>query len=565
YRFRLTATDNAGNTSYAEVVIAVNSVYPNKEDTVLSTTTSGYHFIAIDFDQDPGYKKDTISILGGTYTYVDIKNLLGDPDKRIIIRPLGGPVTVTQPDPYGQTSIVFTNCQYVHVDGRLPDETYGFKLIGPLDSRWGQVFITGRSKCMEVNNIYGHYMSYGFQIKNDPGCDPISWNDNEAKTFVMDSFDLHHFYFDSTYYEGTYIGGTLNTSSTTYDGIGGYWAACSGDTSYHFGYRMGHIKIHDGTITNTTNDGIQVVDVRYGNVEIYNMRITNLGNNGNSQQDHAMSLGGFMQADIHDNYIDSAGFGIFLNGTGDITFRNDTIKNIQDGDAIYISNNKDTLYQILNADSMVIRAYNNYINGANYGINLTNYDRLLAKENQIYNNNISNTKNQGFTYNNDPSIVWQGEYGGGTLDTTLSAKPFVKIENVDIGSGSLTIHATASQNGIIKYSIDGKKWQTDSTFSDLATGWYIASAEITPYTRDNRNQIYITNTGIENTPPTANAGNDTTIILPINSITLDGGKSFDPDGTISSFLWQEVSGPSKLTFSKVNSKNLTATDLQRGA
>ncbi len=38
-----------------------------------------------------------------------------------------------------------------------------------------------------------------------------------------------------------------------------------------------------------------------------------------------------------------------------------------------------------------------------------------------------------------------------------------------------------------------------------------------------------------NRPPVANAGPDQTIILPVNSVTLDGSASTDPDGTITSY------------------------------
>ncbi|MFT4022416.1 MAG: PKD domain-containing protein [Flavihumibacter sp.] len=44
-------------------------------------------------------------------------------------------------------------------------------------------------------------------------------------------------------------------------------------------------------------------------------------------------------------------------------------------------------------------------------------------------------------------------------------------------------------------------------------------------------------------PPTANAGPDVTITLPGNNTTLNGSGSFDPDGTITAYLWTQVSGP----------------------
>lgn len=47
----------------------------------------------------------------------------------------------------------------------------------------------------------------------------------------------------------------------------------------------------------------------------------------------------------------------------------------------------------------------------------------------------------------------------------------------------------------------------------------------------------------ENKPPIANAGPDRLIILPTDSVLMDGSRSSDPDGSISSYLWTKISGP----------------------
>jgi Tol biopolymer transport system component len=44
-------------------------------------------------------------------------------------------------------------------------------------------------------------------------------------------------------------------------------------------------------------------------------------------------------------------------------------------------------------------------------------------------------------------------------------------------------------------------------------------------------------------PPIAHVNADTVIILPTDNILLDGSASSDPDGTITTYLWQKVSGP----------------------
>ncbi|TMI65087.1 MAG: hypothetical protein E6H07_03975 [Bacteroidetes bacterium] len=46
-----------------------------------------------------------------------------------------------------------------------------------------------------------------------------------------------------------------------------------------------------------------------------------------------------------------------------------------------------------------------------------------------------------------------------------------------------------------------------------------------------------------NKPPIAVAGPDQVISLPIDSVSLDGRSSSDPDGSISNYLWTKISGP----------------------
>lgn len=46
-----------------------------------------------------------------------------------------------------------------------------------------------------------------------------------------------------------------------------------------------------------------------------------------------------------------------------------------------------------------------------------------------------------------------------------------------------------------------------------------------------------------NKPPIANAGTDTSILLPTDSMLLDGSKSIDSDDGIVSFKWEKISGP----------------------
>jgi hypothetical protein len=67
-----------------------------------------------------------------------------------------------------------------------------------------------------------------------------------------------------------------------------------------------------------------------------------------------------------------------------------------------------------------------------------------------------------------------------------------------------------------------------------------------------------------NQPPVSRAGSDLSITLPTNSVTLDGRASSDPDGTIASYLWTKISGPTQFTFSNAGVNNPTVSNLVAG-
>jgi pimeloyl-ACP methyl ester carboxylesterase len=69
---------------------------------------------------------------------------------------------------------------------------------------------------------------------------------------------------------------------------------------------------------------------------------------------------------------------------------------------------------------------------------------------------------------------------------------------------------------------------------------------------------------VGNKPPVAKAGNDITITLPTNSATLDGSGSSDPDGSITSYSWSKVAGPSQFTLNNSTSAKATVTNLVEG-
>jgi len=69
---------------------------------------------------------------------------------------------------------------------------------------------------------------------------------------------------------------------------------------------------------------------------------------------------------------------------------------------------------------------------------------------------------------------------------------------------------------------------------------------------------------VSNQPPLVSAGSPQTITLPVNSVTLTGSAS-DPDGSIASYLWTQVSGPSVANISNATSVSATMSSLVQGS
>ena len=67
-----------------------------------------------------------------------------------------------------------------------------------------------------------------------------------------------------------------------------------------------------------------------------------------------------------------------------------------------------------------------------------------------------------------------------------------------------------------------------------------------------------------NRPPIANAGADQTIVLPTNSVLLDGHGSTDPDNNITSYAWTKLSGPPSFNINTANAVQTQVTNLVQG-
>ena len=68
-----------------------------------------------------------------------------------------------------------------------------------------------------------------------------------------------------------------------------------------------------------------------------------------------------------------------------------------------------------------------------------------------------------------------------------------------------------------------------------------------------------------NVAPTANAGNDISITLPTNNTALNGTASSDPDGSIATYSWTWISGPTQYTIANASSASTALANLVQGS
>jgi hypothetical protein len=71
------------------------------------------------------------------------------------------------------------------------------------------------------------------------------------------------------------------------------------------------------------------------------------------------------------------------------------------------------------------------------------------------------------------------------------------------------------------------------------------------------------NAAVVNQPPTASAGPNQTIVLPTNSVTVNGA-GMDNDGSIVGYQWTWLTGPTHYSITDPNSASTSITDLEEG-
>jgi ribosomal protein L14 len=144
-----------------------------------------------------------------------------------------------------------------------------------------------------------------------------------------------------------------------------------------------------------------------------------------------------------------------------------------------------------------------------------------------------------------------------TNSTTLNGSNSMDLD------GTIASYAWSYISGPATYTITNATAAT-TTLTGLVQGTYVFRLTVT----DNGgatdiDNIVVTVNAAANQVPAANAGNNIIITLPVNSTTLAGSGS-DIDGTIASYAWSRVSGPTTFTLGNANAASTALSNLVQG-
>ena len=126
----------------------------------------------------------------------------------------------------------------------------------------------------------------------------------------------------------------------------------------------------------------------------------------------------------------------------------------------------------------------------------------------------------------------------------------VNTATIDGGGSSASSGSIVSYNWVEKSgpSVVSLSNSAQNTVTNLQAGNYVFLLTVTDQNgATGTDSVQITVQPAINKAPVANAGTGANITLPTNSINLDGSKSYDPDGTISTYSWTRIAGPNTPT------------------
>ena len=323
--------------------------------------------------------------------------------------------------------------------------------------------------------------------------------------------------------------------------------------------------VYNNTVSNVENgEGIQVADkliLEPVTAYIYNNTIYNTGNSGIKIYAYLTTLG----HKVYNNLIIENTLGgsyptdgIYIRGAQNIKFDH--------GNNLFSTTAK--------ADKFVT-------NTAGGDLHLTSNSKAIDKGKSMADLGLTNDLDGNRRPMNKGFDVGAYEYQGGApgKDNATPVANAGKDITITLPTNTVTLNASASTDAdgtISKYAWKKLSGPTGGTISNAAStstsvtgltaGTYIYTLTVTDDQKatDMDSIVVKVNPAAANKVPVANAGANTSITLPVNTVTLDGSASDDADGKIIKYAWKKVSGPVGGTFTSSTLAKTTATGLVAG-
>lgn len=261
---------------------------------------------------------DTLKIMAGTYSVIEIDSFGGDPCRDIIVINSGGLVNVTG-------SMRFqSDVHHVKILGIGSSDKYGFKCKNFAFNRANH-FTMGNIECGPNLKTVTNSGGVGIYGKQDPYANqPWTWYPN----YVSSKITINNCYVHDVDGEGMYIGHTYPDGDP--------------DQGARIPIRLDSVTISNCIVENCGWDGIQLSNARDGNL-IYNNTVTNFGVNDIDGQRAGIISGGNTNSNVYNNTItNGTGNGIEFFGYGKMNCYGNTITNV--GNTLKNVNGEESIY-----------------------------------------------------------------------------------------------------------------------------------------------------------------------------------------------------------------------------
>ena len=353
---------------------------------------------------------------------------------------------------------------------------------------------------------------------------------------------------DGQYFGVTYLGDNATFSNNTVSNIGYSGVYFMGQNS-----TISNNFVHDFCMVKDDGAGIYTYASNLTGTSVSgNIVLNGIGNPYGTSNGQNYAEGIYADDETNNLIIsgntvaNGAGRGIYIHNAHEIQILNNTVynngsyqihfahDNIAPSDPIRNINMKGNIFFARTSDQIVVRFSTVSNDIQNFGVADNNYyARPINEPTTLYIPGTNNTLSG-----------WRS-FSGQDINSKASPKTITNLNDL-----RFEYNATSS----------AKVVNLGATYIDVTGKSYSGSITLQPYT----SAVLIYQSGtVSNQSPTANAGPDQNFFLPTNSTTLNGSGT-DSDGSIASYQWTKIAGPSQFTIVSPTQAQTVINNLVQG-